>query len=86
MSIRRASDWFRVSGFTLAIDDCLLCLDKIERWFKKLTSSAKEHQVEVIFCPRQFVSDKKVQGCYVPVVLTKIRVFSGGTETSPFKF
>ena len=81
MSIRRASDWFRVSGFTLTIDDYLLCLDRIEKWFEKLTVTVGEHREEVIFCPRQFVSDRKVQDCYVSLFLTEIRVFSGGTES-----
>lgn len=81
MSIGRANDWFRVSGFTLAIDDCSLCPGKIEKWFDKVCTATRARQLEVIFCPRQFIFGRKVHTCYVPALLTEIGVFSGGTKT-----
>ena len=59
MSIRRANDWFRVSGFTLAFDESSLCFGKIDERREKLTSAKRARKVEVIFCPRQLFSDEK---------------------------
>lgn len=37
MSIRRARDWFRVSGFTIAVDHQYLPLEWIDEKFKKIS-------------------------------------------------
>lgn len=37
----------------------LLSLDKTKRSFEKLTCTTRTHQVELIFCPRQFISEKR---------------------------